>query len=189
MMKKVTSALLLSLALAGTASAVEIEGVDVPEQMSANSSELVLNGAGVRSKWFLDLYVGSLYVPQAQSDAQAIINADQPQAIRLNIISGLISSDKMTSATLEGFEASTHGNMAPVQAEIDQFMNVFKEEIKDGDVFDLVYVPEEGVQVYKNGEKKDTVKGMAFKKALFGIWLSDEPAQEDLKAAMLGKSE
>lgn len=188
-MKKVTSALLLSLALVGSASAVTVEGVDVPEQLAANDSKLVLNGAGVRSKWFLDLYVGSLYVPQNQSDAKAIINADEPQAIRLNIISGMITSDKMTSATLEGFESSTNGNTAPVQAEIDKFMNVFKEEIKEGDVFELVYVPGEGTQVYKNGEKKDTIAGMPFKKALFGIWLSDEPAQDDLKAAMLGKGD
>lgn len=186
-MKKVTSALLLSLALAGPASALTVEGVDVPEQMSANDAKLVLNGAGVRSKWFLDLYVGSLYVPQSQSDATAIINADEPQAIRLDIISSMITSDKMTSATMEGFEASTDGNTAPVQAEIDKFMGVFKEEIKEGDVFDLVYVPGEGTQVYKNGEKKDTIGGMPFKKALFGIWLSDEPAQEDLKSAMLGQ--
>ncbi|WP_148862426.1 chalcone isomerase family protein [Marinobacter fonticola] len=188
-MKKVTSALLLSLALVGPTSALTVEGVDIPEQVSANDSKLMLNGAGVRSKWFLDLYVGSLYVPQNQSNAQAIIDADEPQAIRLDIISGMITSDKMSSATLEGFEASTDGNMAPVQAEIDKFMKVFKEEIKEGDNFDLVYVPGEGTQVYKNGEKRDTIVGMPFKKALFGIWLSDEPAQEDLKAAMLGKGD
>ncbi|ROT98367.1 chalcone isomerase [Marinobacter sp. R17] len=189
MMKKVTSALLLTLALVGPASALTLEGVDVPEQMKADSSDLVLNGAGVRSKWFLDLYVGSLFVPQKQSNPKAIIDADQPQAIRLDIISGMITSDRMTEATMEGFEASTHGDMAPVKQEIDQFMGVFKEEIKEGDVFDLVYVPNEGVQVFKNGTKKDTIPGLEFKKALFGIWLSDEPAQEDLKEAMLGKAE
>jgi len=99
----------------------------------------------------------------------------------------MITSDKMTSATLEGFDASTDGNTAPIQAEIDEFMGVFKDEIKEGDVFDLVYLPGEGVKVSKNGNARDTISGIEFKKALFGIWLSDEPAQEDLKAAMLGK--
>ncbi|WP_111496668.1 MULTISPECIES: chalcone isomerase family protein [Marinobacter] len=188
-MKKITSAFLLGVALSGSASALTLEGVDVPEQMTADDSQLVLNGAGVRSKWFIDLYVSSLYTPSEQSDARAIVEADEPQAIRLDIISGLISSEKMTSATLEGFEASTDGNMAPLQPQIDRFMNVFQEEIKEGDVFDLVYVPGDGVQVFKNGQKKDTVPGLAFKKALFGIWLSDEPAQDDLKAAMLGKDD
>lgn len=186
-MKKLTSAFLLSMTLAAPVSAVTIEGVDMPDQMKADGSELVLNGAGVRSKWFLDLYIGGLYVSHVGSDPKAIIDADEPQAIRLHIVSGMITSDKMTSATLEGFEASTKGNTAPVQAEIDEFMGVFKDEIKEGDVFDLVYVPGEGVKVSKNGNARDTISGMAFKKALFGIWLSDEPAQEDLKAAMLGQ--
>ena len=93
----------------------------------------------------------------------------------------------MTEATLEGFEASTDGNMAPVQDDVDQFMAVFQEEIKEGDVFDLVYLPGEGVRVLKNGEVRDTVGDLAFKKALFGIWLSDKPAQENLKERMLGQ--
>jgi hypothetical protein len=65
---------------------------------------------------------------------------------------------------------------------------VFQEEIKEGDVFDLVYVPGEGVHVLKNGEQKDTVGDLEFKKALFGIWLSDNPAQKDLKNKMLGQN-
>ncbi|MAA66514.1 MAG: chalcone isomerase [Alteromonadaceae bacterium] len=186
-MKKLTSAFLLSMTLAAPVSAVTIEGVDMPDQMKADGSELVLNGAGVRSKWFIDLYVGGLYVSHVGSDPKAIVAADEPQAIRLHIISGMITSDKMTSATLEGFDASTDGNTAPIQAEIDEFMGVFKDEIKEGDVFDLVYLPGEGVKVSKNGNARDTISGIEFKKALFGIWLSDEPAQEDLKAAMLGK--
>lgn len=88
---------------------------------------------------------------------------------------------------MEGFEASTGGDMSSVKADIDQFMSVFKAEIKEGDVFDLVYVPEEGVKVLKNGEQKDTVGDLEFKKALFGIWLSDEPAQSSLKEDMLGQ--
>jgi hypothetical protein len=70
---------------------------------------------------------------------------------------------------------------------VDQFMAVFQEEITEGDVFDLVYLPGEGVRVLKNGEHKDTVGDLAFKKALFGIWLSDKPAQKDLKEKMLGQ--
>ncbi|MDX1635329.1 MAG: chalcone isomerase family protein [Marinobacter sp.] len=183
----VFASLLLSAALLAPASAVTIEGVDLPDTMSANSAELKLNGAGVRSKWFMDLYVGGLYVPQTTSDAQSIIGADEPQAITLHIISGMITSDKMTSATLEGFESATGGNTAPIQPQIDAFMEVFKEEIKEGDVFELVYLPDTGVKVLKNGEQRGVIEGMAFKRALFGIWLSDQPAQEDLKQAMLGK--
>ena len=35
--------------------------------------------------------------------------------------------------------------------------------------------------------KKGTIEGLDFKKALFGIWLGNKPADDDLKAGMLGK--
>jgi chalcone isomerase-like protein len=190
-MKKALStafaSLLLSALLSAPAMAVEIEGVDVPETYSAMGTELKLNGAGTRSKWFMDLYVGGLYVPSTIDDGQAIINADEPQAITLHIISGMITSDKMKSATMEGFENATDGDLAAIQSEVDAFLDVFSAEIQEGDVFDLVYLPGEGTRVLKNGEPKATIGDLEFKKALFGIWLSDKPAQEDLKEKMLGQ--
>lgn len=190
-MKKALStgfaSLLLTAALAAPAAALTVEGVDVPDTYSAMDTELKLNGAGTRSKWFMDLYIGGLYVPETIDDGQAIINADEPQAITLHIISGMITSDKMKSATMEGFENSTGGDLAAIKDDVDAFLDVFSEEIKDGDVFDLVYLPGEGVRVLKNGDQRATIGDLQFKKALFGIWLSDEPAQEDLKEKMLGQ--
>jgi hypothetical protein len=190
-MKKALStgfaSLLLTAVLSAPAVALEVGGIDVPETYSAMGTDLKLNGAGTRSKWFMDLYVGGLYVPSTINDGQAIINADEPQAITLHIISGMITSDKMKSATMEGFENSTGGDLAAIQGEVDAFLDVFSEEIVDGDVFDLVYLPGEGTRVLKNGEPRSTIEGLEFKKALFGIWLSDEPAQEDLKEKMLGQ--
>ncbi|MBP8650899.1 MAG: chalcone isomerase family protein [Deltaproteobacteria bacterium] len=169
-----------------TGYALEVGKVNVPESITAGGSDLVLNGAGIRSKFGLKLYVGSLFLPQKSNDAQAIMAADEPMAIRLNIISGMITSEKMEDATREGFENATKGNIAPIKSEIESFIAVFKEPIKEGDTFDLVYVPAKGVEVYKNGEAKSVVGNLEFKKALFGIWLCDKPAQKSLKEGMLG---
>ncbi|MGB0368446.1 MAG: chalcone isomerase family protein, partial [Flavobacteriales bacterium] len=68
------------------------------------------------------------------------------------------------------------------------FVNTFKKsEIVEGNVFDIIYVPGTGVESYKNGQLEGTIEGMDFKKALFGIWLGEKPADGDLKEAMLGK--
>ncbi|GHD53167.1 hypothetical protein GCM10008110_26770 [Marinobacter persicus] len=135
----------------------------------------------------MDLYVGALYLPEVLTSGNAVLEADQPQAITLHITSGMITSERMTEATEEGFEASTGGDTAPYRDDIDRFMAVFSDEIKEGDSFELAYVPGEGVRVLKNGELKETVGDLAFKKVLFGIWLSDDPAQESLKDRMLGR--
>jgi hypothetical protein len=188
MMKHTIVALLVSFFCVSFAQAATVAGVEIPDSLNASGKDLSLNGAGIRTKWMMDIYVGGLYLAEASQDGAAVVKADAPMAIKLHIVSGMLTSEKMKTATSEGFVNSTGGNTAPVQASIDKFMALFNEEIAENDVFDLVYEPGKGVAVYKNEELVDTIDGgMAFKEALFGIWLSDKPAQEDLKAKMLGK--
>lgn len=186
-MKKLLSVLLVLLLTSSMAWAKKVGDYDTPDSLKAGNENLVLNGAGFRSKFGFKLYVGSLYTQKAAADAKAIIDADAPMAITLHIISNKITSEKMMDAIKEGFDNSTDGNIAPVKKEIDAFTGIFKGEIKEGDKFQFIYIPGTGVEVLKNGAKASTVAGVPFKKALFGIWLCDKPADSDLKDAMLGK--
>ncbi len=164
-------------------SATKISGVNMPNTLQ---NGLILNGAGIRSKFFFDLYVGGLYLKNRSSNALHIINSNEPMAIKLHITSSLITSQKMMDATMEGFENSTKDNIKPLKKQIDKFIDVFKKEIKDGDIYDFVYIPQVGVKIFKNSKLITTIKGLEFKKALFGIWFCDKPAQESLKKEMLG---
>lgn len=184
-MRKLLSSLVLTAGIAATSPvlAMEVEGVEVAESLSNGGTELNLVGAGVRNKFFIDLYVGSLYSADASAD---VINGDVPAAIQLDIISGLITPEKMMAATNEGFEAATDGNTAPIQADIDNFMTEFS-TVKEGDNYKFVNVPGTGLEVYINGKKTKTIANPEFKKALFAIWLGEEPAQDSLKEDMLGE--
>jgi hypothetical protein len=187
MLKKLFMSLLVCFMMVSLCGAAEVAGVTMPDALKAGQDSLLLNGAGVRTKFFMDLYVGGLYVEEQGMDAAEIVEADAPMAIKLHIISGLITSDKMEKTTREGFENATDGNTGPIQAEIDNFIAVFKEKIEKGDVYDLIYVPGKGVETYKNEKYASITKGLDFKKALFGIWLGDKPAQKSLKKEMLGQ--
>jgi len=188
MFKKVIGILLAMAFLATSAYALEVGGAKLPDTLSAGGKNLVLNGAGIRTKFFIKVYVTGLYLAQKDSNAQAIVNADEVMAVRLQVISGMVDSKKMEKATMEGFENATNGNIVPIKAKIDQFMGLtFKGTTKVNDYFDFINVPGKGVEIFKNGVQMGTIEGLAFKKALYGIWLGDKPAQEDLKAHMLGK--
>ena len=91
---------------------------------------------------------------------------------------GLIAAD-ITRAVLF--------KMAALKERIDKFIKDQESEIKKKDKIELVYIPKKGVIVKKNGKELNTTKGLDFKKALFAIWIGDEPAQDDLKEGMLGK--
>lgn len=162
-------------------------GAVLPNTVSFEGEKLILNGAGVREKFWMDMYAGALYLDSKSADANTIVEKEKPMALKIHIVSRLITSDKMIDAVDEGFENATKGNTAPISAEIEKFKGYFEEEINKEDVFDIVYIPAKGVLVYKNEDLKGAIKGKAFKKALFGIWLSDQPADKKLKQAMLGK--
>jgi hypothetical protein len=185
--------LLVSLSLisafsAFPADAKRVAGIEIPETLEAGGVLLTLNGAGIRTRYFLDIYVGGLYLKEKSTDAAAIMEADEPMAIRLRIVTGLITNDRMQRSTEEGFQKSTRRNTAPIREEIDALIDVYDEEINDEDLFDLVYVPEQGLTVSKNGVLRATIEcGLPFKRALFGIWISDQPAQTSLKNGMLGQ--
>lgn len=166
---------------------MKVGGAVLPATETFYGETVRLNGAGVREKLWIDLYAAGLYLNEKTSEASMVLNAEKPMAIKLHIVSKLISSDKMIDAVTEGFEKSTNGNTAPIQKEINTLISFFKEDIKQDDVFDLVYLPSKGVVAYKNGEEKGIVPGKEFKKALFGIWLSNNPADDDLKERMLAK--
>jgi hypothetical protein len=183
------AALIVAALLVQPSLARNVGGVDLPDSIQAGGSTLALNGAGVRTKFFINLYVGALYLQSSGADAGAIVSADEPMAITLHIISDKITSDRMVEATEEGFEHSTGGNTAPLKESIDAFMAFFREPIANGDVFEIGYVPPSGeIRVSKNGEPKGAVPGgLPFKRAVFGIWLGDKPAQKSLRDQMLGR--
>jgi hypothetical protein len=160
----------------------------IPKSFTIGTTPMVLNGQGTRTKFIISVYNAGLFLKVKSKNPQQIIDANEPMAIRMKIVSGFASAEKMKQALLEGFNNSTNGNTAPIQAEIDQLLKAaFSGEVAKGDIFDLVYTPASGTQVLKNAKTMTVVRGIEIKKALFGIWLSDRPAQASLKSEMLGK--
>ena len=186
MITKTLSALFICFLLtSGTLK--EVEGVEFAEKITVEGKSLVLNGAGLREKYYLDLYVAGLYLESKTTDANKIIKDDKPMMLKINIVSTLITSEKMVEAVDEGFENSAPGKINELAPKIKQFKDVFlKEEIKEDDVYDIISIPGKGVMVKKNGNLETTITGLDFKQGLFGIWLCDEPADEDLKEGLLG---
>lgn len=156
-----------------------------PAQQSFEGKSLGLNGKGIRTKAVFNLYTAGLYLPQKSNDAKAILASEDPSAMRLEITSSMITSENMEEAVREGFQKSS-ADAEALKPRIDQLIEVFKEEIKDGDVYDFVYQAT-SLDIIKNGKKAATIDGADFKQAFFGIWLGDKPVQASLRQALLGK--
>lgn len=167
---------------------LEVNGVTVPRKIEYQGKTLQLNGAGGRSKMWMEVYVQALYLSQLSQDPQFIIDSDTEMAIRIEITSSMVSSNKLTKAMNSGFEKSAGSNLEQLRPRIETFKSYLSDAITEKDVFVLMYNPlDQTVNVYKNETLKGKISGFDFKKALFGIWLSDKPVDETLKNNLLGK--
>lgn len=176
---------LLLFMTGGHAQSRNIEGINFPEKLSISGAELGLNGGGLREKLgFLDLYVGALYLNKKSSDATEIIMSDNPMAIRIVIASGLVTRDRFLEALEEGFDNTSVGQYS--SKDIQSFKEFLSDAFEPNDEILLSYSPEKGTILSKNGEVRGSFAGLAFKQALFAIWLGDKPAQNSLKEQMLG---
>lgn len=188
MVKKGLIALLFVLLMVPVSSARTIEGIEIPETLTAGDEILLLNGGGARVAFMNKVYVAGMWVQKAMTDPVEIMNADEPMAIRMHVTNDFFASSKnINRAFNNGFRsAMPKGDTSPIQEEVDRFKACFADEIKDGDEFDIIYLPGKGVSVYKNGEHRDTIGDYEFKKSVWSIWMHESrPADKDLKEGML----
>jgi hypothetical protein len=180
--------LLSSLILASrAATAASIDGVAVPDSITApdGGPVLTLNGAGVREKLFLDIYVGALYLPAKSSDADAILASPDPACVAMHFIHKKVSRKKIIGAWKDGLAANhSAAEMQALRPQLERFNDLFR-TVHRGDVIRICYLPDIGTEVQINDERRGIVPGEPFFHALLRIWLGPEPVSADLKKDML----
>ena len=176
----------LALAWSAATHALEVGGVNLPDKQSVGGQELVLNGAGVRSRAIFKVYVGSLYLPAKATTAPAVL-AKGPRRIQMNVLRNL-TADQLVDALVDGLkDNNSETELAAVKAQQEQMVAAMKGfgNVKEGDVVAIDYV-NGATHILLNGQSKATIPGDAFNAALTKVWIGEKPAQSDLKKAMLG---
>ena len=168
--------------------ALDIAGVEVPQEASPTGLEqsLSLNGAGVRKKFFVSVYVAGLYLPQAEDNAARLLAEPPANRVLMHFVYSEVSRAKMDDAWEDGFESNL--SAAAYQAlkpRLQSFMALF-DTLYEGDRVWLDYLPGEGTRVSINGEPRGMVPGADFNAALLAVWLGENPVTGSLKKALLG---
>lgn len=179
---------LLCFLIPFNASAVTIADVNITEAVSHSeqSTKLILNGAGIRSKFIFDIYIGSLYLETKQNTPDNVYKAPGEKRISMHFLYSEVSKNKLVDGWNDGFENNhTKDELKNLKNQIDQFNSLFI-TVKKGDVINLNFIPTTGTSVVINGKTMGLVEGDSFFTALLKIWLGDDPADSDLKKAMLG---
>jgi hypothetical protein len=172
----------------GSAFAAEVEGVKLADKVQVGGVDLVLNGAGVRTRVFFKVYVGALYLNKQANATDAVLADAGPKRIAMHVLRDL-TAEQLFSAFKDGL-GNNHspGQLAKLEPQVKQLEDIFNavKATKSGDVIVLDYLPGAGTRVTVRGDDMGTIAGEDFNRALLRIWLGEKPADSGLKKAMLG---
>ena len=180
---------LLILALTSTTGhARELDGISLSNAVTLDNTDvsLQLNGMGYRTKFVFNIYIGALYTESKALTRDAVQALSGPKRIVMHMTYDEVSREKMADAWNEGFEENnSEEKLAQLSSRLKTFIGYFP-DLKKDDVVLLDYRPGTGTTVTINNNTNAVIEGADFYSALLDVWLGEEPADDDLKDAMLG---
>ena len=160
--------------------------VDFPEHLQVDSTELTLNGLGIRKATFLKVhvYVAALYVTTPSHDPGALINPGTPAELILHFVRN-VGVDDLRKAWREGFVRAAKDQVPALNARITM-LDGWMSDMKTGQRLVFVRKPGLGTQVSVNGNVRGMITGDDFSRALLSIWFGPEPPNPELESGLLG---
>jgi len=186
------AAVLIGVAAASAALAAEVAGVKLDDKVriAPNAPELVLNGAGIRTRFFVKVYVGALYLPEKKTAAADVLALGGAKRVSLAMLRDL-TAQQLADALNEGFAANNPpADQERYKGQLAELLAVMTAlgQAKQGEVIALDFVPDSGTRVLVNGAAKGKpIPDEGFYRAILKVWLGEKPVDADLKRGLLGQ--
>ena len=190
-MKRLFIAVLFVSALTA-AQAAEVAGVKLDDKLrlAPGGPELVLNGAGIRTRTIFKVYVAGLYLPEKKGTTADVLALAGPKRVAMTMLRDL-GAQQLSEALAEGIRNNSSAvEQETLKARIEELLAIMNAlvEAKKGDAILLDFLPDSGTRVVVNGQPRGKpIAGDDFYRALLRIWLGDKPLDGDLKKGMLGQ--
>lgn len=169
---------------------VDVSGVKYPPTAQLGGATLQLNGAGLRSRFFVKVYTAGLYIGTKASTPEAVLASTGPRRMHVVMLREIDANELgklFTRGMQDNAPKGEFSKFIPGTLRLADIFSSYK-RLKAGDVFFVDYVPGVGTTVVVNGKDAgEPIKEPEFFNALMRIWLGNKPADEGLKGALLGK--
>lgn len=185
-MKKLAAMMLMCVAM--QAGALELDGAKFEDKAQVGNAQLVLNGAGIRSAIFWDIYAAGLYLTEKKHTAAAVMADTGAKRLELVVMKENDTKHFLKSLRKDIGKNYDEKQFAAFGARLDALDKMFAgiDDLKKGKVIDFDWVPGEGTQVRFDGKDFGRIEGADFYQALLSIWIGKEPAKDSLKKELLG---
>ncbi len=133
--------------------------------------DLTATGVSTRKKFFVKVYSVAHYMQDPQGRGNTafnyILNSDKTKELSFIWVRD-VSSKKLKDGYKESFNSAMGRGKS--QSEINQFLNFFKNPVRNGDKHVFIWYPDNTIEVLINNESAGTIKNEAFAKGLWSIW-------------------
>lgn len=167
----------------------ELAGVRFEPTAQVAGQSLVLNGAGLRTRFFFKVYAAGLYVSEPSSQASVILQQSGPRMVRIVMLRD-VSADTFVESLHEGLKNNhSEAQLAALNQQIEALGSIMRAlgVAKKGDQIDFTFVPAVGTRIILNGQARGApIDGEAFFAAVLRVWIGERPADDELKRGLLG---
>ena len=164
-----------------------LANVTLPDRIDLENTPIELRGIGLREKYWIDIYVAGLYIPSTlienKSTASDIIQANVHKRIHTHFIFTHVPKEKMIETLEENIK--NNPNISDQTIEKIRTTQSWMEDYEKGDEIIFDYVPTKGTIITVKGVQKGVIKGEDFMRAMFAIYIGENPASEQLKQGLL----
>lgn len=179
----------MALVALSSAGAATIAEQNFPDRIRLGSSDLVLNGVGVRAVAWLKGYAAGLYLSEKASTPAQVLSVKGPKRVQMKMLVDVESKE-----FVKAFDKGMARNHTPAEQEalrergqqFNRSVNALG-ALKPGDVIDLDFVPPRGFVLSVNGVARGgAIPGEDFYAGLLKIFIGERPVDTQLKAGLLG---
>lgn len=166
---------------------MKISGIELAPKINLNGIDLFLNGAAVRTKFFIQTYIISLYAAKPIYNEKDGIKGNIERSLRMQIITPLATSKTVSDNILQGMKTGL-GDLYEKQKDlVEELRKVIENSgVQYKDTIDIYTTKDKVFQLYKNGKEIYTYKnGELFSETIFGIYLGNPPKDKQIKEALL----
>ncbi len=173
---------------APAADVTEVASVKYDNTITLANTKLQLNGAGIRYK-FVKVYTAALYLANKAATPEAVLAANGPRRMHIVMLRE-INAEELGRLFTKGMEQNaSREEFSKVIPGVIKMGEMFaaRKKLVAGDYFSIDYVPGVGSTILVNGKvETGPIKEPEFFASLMKIWLGKNPADAQLKEALLG---
>ena len=166
---------------------MKLAGIELPQKINLNGTDLFLNGAAVRSKFFVQTYIISLYAARSLKDEKEVIESNVERSLRMQITTPLATSKAVSENIQNGMKDSLGSLYYEQKDLIEDLRSVIENSgVQYKDTIDIYYTKNQELKLYKNDQEIYFNKnGRALAESILGMYVGKKPKDKKIKDALL----